>query len=125
MSGSSRYPSPYGSSPSGSPRQRCQSTSADDNVVNADALPAVGRERLAINFLAGQQPRTASSGGGSANAPNYVRQRVASTHVPGASSSRQRAFVPTPSALGRGGAVPTYAIPASLPDARGRYTDFY
>lgn len=120
MSGG-RHPSPYGSSPTGSPRQRCQSTSAGDGDANAGQLP-VGRERLNINFLAGQQPRSASTGGngGGASAPNYVRQRVASTHVPGASSSRHRSFVPTPSALGRGSATPTYAIPATPPDARGR-----
>lgn len=105
-----------------SPRPRCQSTTSTNSTGGADALPA-GRERLAIRFLAGQQPRprtVSTSGGGSAGAPDYVRHRVLSTHVPGSSSGRHRGFVATPSNLG-GGSSPTYAIPASPPGARGRY----
>lgn len=119
--------SPYGSK---SPRPRCQSTAGSNGSASP---PMTGRERLAIQFLAGQspsRPRTSSIGSGSSGTPSvptvpagYTRQRVASTYAPGATASggRARSFVPTPSALGPGtGASPGYAIQASPPDTRGR-----
>ncbi|KAH8116409.1 velvet factor-domain-containing protein [Phellopilus nigrolimitatus] len=113
MSGSNRYP--FGSQ---SPRR--QSTSSSDHAETDDA-PS-GRERLAIRFLAGQaRPRTSSIGPGSASgsSPEHVRQRVASAHIPGASS--HRASAAAPSGLGPGGgASPIYAMHGSPPDTRGR-----
>ena len=83
--------SPYGSK---SPRPRCQSTTGSNGSASP---PMTGRERLAIQFLAGQsptRPRTSSIGGGSGSSapgapalpPGYTRQRVSSTYAPGASA---------------------------------------
>ncbi|KAI5121503.1 hypothetical protein M0805_006540 [Coniferiporia weirii] len=119
MSGSRH--SPYGSQ---SPRPRCQSTSSGGSG-GSDGPPPSGRERLAIHFLAGHQarPRTSSTSSGSASGPppEFARQRVSSTHIPGASSGRHRTFNPAPSGLGPGGgASPAYAVHVNPPDTRGR-----
>ncbi|KLO17963.1 hypothetical protein SCHPADRAFT_820573 [Schizopora paradoxa] len=122
MSGSSSR-SPYRSS-SQSPRPRSSSTAGR---IGDDATPAVpagsGRERLAIRFLAGQQPppRPTSAAGGGPTPSGYSRQRAISTHVPSSSSSHsRRPYVPAPSRLSGASHLPQAAMVPGLPDPRGR-----
>lgn len=121
MSGSRR--STLGSQ---SPRPRYQSTSSRAATPEP---PPTGRERLAIRFLAGEQtrPRTSSISAGSASGvpPGFVRPRVASTHVPGANSSRHghRSFTPVPSGLGQAVSSSPVVL-GSPPDTTGRFETF-
>lgn len=111
-----------GSNPpySGAPRPRCFSTAGAPPTRSATPPPQSstpaprGRERLAINFLAGggeqPYPHLAAS-----SFQHPARQRTNSSHYP---SQAPRGFVPTPSQFNPGQA--RVATGSRLSDPRGR-----
>lgn len=124
MSGSSSR-SPYRSS-SQSPRPRSSSTAGRvSHDAPTDIPVGSGRERLAIRFLAGQQPppRPSSAAGAGPAPSGYMRQRAISTHVPSSSSSSRNHRRPLPpSNLGPGPSLlPQATMVPGLPDPRGRF----